>query len=179
MTDPTAIAMIRHCYKRAFEADIRPAYDTYVGQSGLAALGYTRAGEAPLFLERYLDQPIEAHASAVLNRQVARGSIVEIGNFAACSAMAILTLWGQAANDLGSGSEIAAATLTAPLRRMFARIGVPIIEIASARPESLGNDAAHWGSYYDQDPRVCIGEIAAGQDAISAWLGRRNQEIAA
>jgi len=94
-------------------------------------------------------------------------------NFAAVDAMALIELWGITANDLAVSSEVAAATLTKPLRDMFGRLGVPLHVLAPASADRLGHEAAHWGSYYELDPQVCIGEIAAGQRAISALLRRR------
>jgi hypothetical protein len=178
MTEPVDFALAARKYRDVFGAALSPAFDHYVstarqGETG-ALLGYLRAGEAPLFLERYLDRPIEVLVSNVLGRAVARDRIVELGNFAAGNGIAMIELWGSAANDLGATCEVAVATLTAPLRRMFARIGVPIREIAPALPGRLGAAADLWGSYYDHDPIVCCGPIADGQRAIAAFLQRRS-----
>jgi hypothetical protein len=144
-----------------------------------AALGYRRAGTEPLFLEQYLDRPIEECISGVLHRPVERERIIEVGNLAAENAWSMIALWGEAANDLGGSNEVVVATLTAPLRRMFARIGVPVHELAAADPARLGTAAADWGAYYAADPRVCAGEIAEGQRAIAAFLARRQRDRAA
>ena len=177
------IALISRKYRDVFGATLKPAFETYMhcgphAKRG-AALGYQRAEEQPLFLERYLEQPIEQAVSEALGRTVARPQIVEIGNFAADNALAMVELWGAAANDLGKSGEVAVATLTAPLRRMFARIGLPVTVVAPARPDCLGADARAWGSYYDLDPQVCVGLIAEGQSAIAAFLQRRRERQAA
>ncbi|GGZ15869.1 thermostable hemolysin [Novosphingobium colocasiae] len=166
-------------FRDAFGASARPAYVNWLHLQRGAALGYRRADQMPLFLEVYLDAPIEHLVAGALGRPVARDAIVEIGNFAADSAPAMLALWVTAANDLGGCSEVAVATLTAPVRRMFVRIGLPIVEIAPARAERLGAVAAEWGSYYDHDPIVCAGVIAEGQAAIAAFLDRRTRSTAA
>lgn len=178
-----AAAIVARKYVEKFDAEPRLCFGTFLtrqqsADSG-AALGYRRAGGEPLFLERYLDLPVEQAVSDALGRPVARGAIVEIGNFAADNAMLMLQLWGTAANDLGGTSEIAVATLTAPLRRIFGRIGIPITILAPARAERLGPGADEWGSYYAQDPQVCLGTIAAGQAAIVRWLERRTRAGAA
>lgn len=166
-------------YREVFGASVQPAFTNWQQKGSAdkasAALGYRRAGPDPLFLEAYLDDTIEDLVSARLGRRVERGAIVEIGNFASDNALAMIELWGAAANDLGGQSEVAVATLTAPLRRMFARIGVPVVRIAPARPERLAGDAAAWGSYYRHDPWVCVGVIAEGQAAINAFLARRRR----
>jgi len=175
--------LIQSRYQETFSADISPNFPDYLshGRQGSprAALGYARAGSAPLFLESYLDQAIETLASSALDRPVERQQIVEIGNFAAVDPYSMIELWGAAANDLAEWGDVAVATLTAPLRRMFRRIGIPFTEIAPARRERLGENAACWGSYFDQDPMVCAGIISDGQSAMRCFLGRRNRRKAA
>jgi len=170
-------------YREVFGASIQPAFASWqeTGASGKtsAALGYRRAGADPLFLEAYLDAPVEDLVSERLGRSIAREAIVEIGNFASDNALAMIELWGAAANDLGGQSEVAVATLTAPLRRMFARIGLPFTVIAPARPDRLEAGSTDWGSYYELDPQVCMGLIAEGQHAIGAFLARRKLRQAA
>ncbi|MCB2047002.1 MAG: thermostable hemolysin [Novosphingobium sp.] len=173
--------LIRRKYQEVFGAAFRPSFESWMhaGNGEGAALGYCRAGAQPLYLEGYLDCPIEDMVSAALGRQVERNSIIEIGNLAADSAPGMVELWGQAANDLGGNGEVAVATLTAKVRRMFARIGLPVTVLAPARPERLGTGAAQWGSYYESDPMVCMGVIAEGQAALSAFLARRSRKAAA
>lgn len=171
--------MIGRQYRDVFSAKAPRSFAQWLAAGEGAALGYRRADDEPLFLEAYLDAPVEDLVGAALGRPVPRGAIVEIGNFAADNALAMVELWGNAANDLGGSSEIAVATLTAPLRRMFARIGLPVVELAPARPERLGSAAHAWGSYYAQDPVICMGVIADGQAAMAAFLARRARSIAA
>ncbi len=183
MHDATAIALITARYHDVFGASLTPCFSSYLsadrpGSMG-AALGYRRAGEQPLFLEAYLDRPVERLVSEALGRNVERNAIVEIGNFAAGNAMAMIELWGAAANDLGSASEVAVATLTAPLRRMFARIGIPLHVLAPASLARIGADTGVWGRYYDNDPQVCAGLIAQGQAAIARFLEPRQRKAAA
>lgn len=183
MAEHSEIPLIRQRYQDVLGARLTPAYRSYLSRqargASAAALGYRRAGAEPLFLERYLDQPVEAEVSAAFGQRVAREAIVEIGNFAADNAMAMIALWGDAANDLGGSSEVAVATLTAPLRRMFARIGLPLKVLGPALASRLGEEAAEWGHYYELDPMVCAGIISEGQQAINAFLQRRQRQEAA
>ena len=109
-----------------------------------------------------------------LARPVARGSIVELGNLASSNAVAMIELWRTAANDLAGSSDIAVATLTAPLRAMFLRIGLPIAVLGPARPERLATQSDTWGSYYSFDPQVCVGAVTEGKAAIDAFMERRH-----
>jgi hypothetical protein len=169
-------AFIDQAFARAYGAPNAAGYAEYLVVPHRAALGYRRAGTEPLFLEQYLDQPIEQAVSAVLGRRVGRDRIIEIGNLAADDAWSMIALWGEAANDLGGSNEVVVATLTASLRRMFARIGVPVRELAPADPARLGTAASEWGDYYLADPRVCAGPIGEGQQAIATFLARRRRE---
>jgi Thermostable hemolysin len=171
------IALIDRKYREKLGAKITPNFQSWLhcgsGDARSAALGFRRASSEPLFLEVYLDRPIESFVSATLNRPVARNEIIEIGNFAAENAMAMIALWGAAANDLGGNAEVAVATLTAPLRRMFLRIGIPMEVMAPATPDRLGKASKNWGRYYSLDPQICVGVISEGQQAIANFISRR------
>ncbi len=136
-----------------------------------ATLGYRVASEGQLFLEAYLDQPIETIVSELFGTAVARGDIVEIGCLASTPTPALLKLWHDVAGRLQGTHEFAVATLTRPLRSMFARIGVPLVEIARADPARV-TDVSAWGRYYELEPVVCAGSIELGAAALSAYAAR-------
>jgi hypothetical protein len=177
MNSNVAVSVMGRKYLEVFGASPVPSFSDYVATGRepdrLAGLGYRRASDGGVFLESYLDGPVEVEVGKALGRRIARSDVVEIGNFAADNAFVMLELWGAAANDLAGSGEIAVATLTAPLRRIFNRIGLPFLSICPARAERLGPGAGEWGSYYQQDPQVCAGVIADGQAAIARWLSRR------
>lgn len=176
-------AFIDQAFGRTYGAPNAAGYAEYLTVRDRAhvraALGYRRAGAEPLFLEQYLDQPIEESVSAVLRRRVERDRIIEIGNLAADNAWSMIALWGAAANDLSGSHEVVVATLTGSLRRMFARIGIPVHELAPADPARLGTAVSDWGKYYLADPCVCAGPIAEGQRSIAAFFASRHRERAA
>lgn len=168
--------LIRRRFLEAHGANVTPGYNHLLnvsqGDAARAALGYRRARDEALFLERYLDMPVEQCVSAALGRTVGRDSVIEVGNLAASDPFAMISLWGRAANDLGTECEIAVATLTAPLRAMFRRMGLSLHVLASAQVE-LADQPSDWGRYYDADPMVCAGLVAEGQRKIAAFLARR------
>lgn len=137
-----------------------------------AGLGYRRADSGPLFLEAYLDDPIETVIADRLGQNFNRNDIIEIGNMAADNAPAMIALWAQAANDLGGEAEMAVAVLTSPLRGMFRRLGIHLHELSAAQPERLGADAARWGNYYALDPIICTSPIAEGQARLARFSRR-------
>lgn len=132
---------------------------TLVGAVGLRAA----EGQA-LFLERYLDLPIEQVLAARFGRAIARRQIVEVGNFAAAGAGAArqmivaLTEWLAAL-----GFRWVVFTGTRALVNSFGRLGLPLQALGAAEPQRLGAEARDWGSYYDTRPMVMVGEIADGQ----------------
>ncbi len=128
-----------------------------------AAAGYAAAGAQALFLEQYLDQPVELALAAALGAPIARGSVVEVGNLAANSAGMARSLIPQLARHLHRmGYRWVAFTATRALRNSFHRLGLKPVPIAAADRARLADGGAHWGSYYDQDPVVVAGKISLG-----------------
>lgn len=131
-----------------------------------AAAGYAAAGAQTLFLEQYLDRPIEYAIASVLGRPVARSSIVEVGNLAAVSAGMARALIPQLARHLHRlGYSWVAFTATHALRNSFQRLGLRPLSLMPADPARLADGGASWGTYYDHDPVVMAGKIAHGLHA--------------
>jgi hypothetical protein len=171
------VEFIRSRYAAVHHAAAPVTYDRFLDRmrsrrSG-AALGFRSAADGPLFLERYLDQPIEAVLAPYWGAAVERSRIVEIGSLAGNSGLALLDLWVHAAGDLGRHADIGVAVLTAPLRAMFARLGIPIRVLAPADASRIGHAAALWGSYYTNDPQVCAGSLRDGLQQLERFLARR------
>jgi hypothetical protein len=128
-----------------------------------ASAGYAAADAQPLFLEQYLDRPIERVISAVLGRSVARAGIVEVGNLAAVSAGMARAIVPQLCRHLQRlGYSWVAFTATRALRNTFQRLGLHPLPLAPADPARLPDGGANWGTYYDQDPVVMAGKVSHG-----------------
>ena len=167
----------KRLYRRHYGARICPSYLNWrtvnaAGGIPLAVLGYRAAGDGPLFLETYLDEPIETAATRHLGVGVSRDDIVEIGCLAALPSPALVRLWHGSATVLGDRFSVAVATLTAPLRQSFARVGLPLVPVAPARRDHASATQENWGRYFDQDPMVCVGIIADGASALSRYAAR-------
>lgn len=131
-----------------------------------AAAGYGAAAGARLYLEQYLEEPVEAALAGALGRPVARGEVVEVGNLAAVSAGAARRLIPQLARHLHLlGYRWVAFTATRALRNAFLRLGLRPLPTAPADPARLADGGASWGAYYAQDPVVMAGRIALGLGA--------------
>jgi hypothetical protein len=133
-----------------------------------AAAGYATAEGGRLFLEHYLQSPVEQALAAKLGRPLARHGIVEVGNLAAVSAGMARLLIPQLARHLHRlGYRWVVFTATRALRNSFLRLGLRPLPIAPADPARLPDGGASWGAYYEQDPMVMAGKIALGLAAGS------------
>lgn len=134
----------------------------------VAAAGYAAAGDGPLFLERYLDRPIEAAFEASVGRPVARDSIVEIGNLAARTPggarYITLAITGLLAR---LGFEWAAFTATRQVRNAIARCALVGHDLGPAPGGAMGEALANWGTYYDNDPRLVGGFLTGAAAALA------------
>ena len=128
-----------------------------------AASGYTPADRKRLFLEQYLDAPVEHVLGQHRGRAIKRDVIVEVGNLAAASmgmARALIPLLAQHLDRLGY--EWVVFTATRELRNTFARLGLHPVSLAPADRARLAERGGDWGSYYDNDPVVMAGRISHG-----------------
>lgn len=162
-------------YSAAFGATLRrfmPWLATFEDDAGElhAALGLRAADHEPLFIERYLDLPVEEAIGALCGAAVPRASIIEVGNFAARHAgdtRRMIHALVERLADCDYRHVVFAAT--AGLRNAFARLGLAPVALASADPLRLGAERADWGNYYAGDPQVLVGDLESG----FAWLAAR------
>lgn len=139
----------------------------------VAAAGYRGAAQAPLFLERYLDAPIEMVMSRHVDARPTRSGIVEVGHLAAGRAgegRRLVHLLGP--HLAAQGFQWVVGTLTQELRHLFLRIGVAPLELGRADPSALGEEAILWGSYYEHGPAVLAGHIPQALGRLARRAGR-------
>ena len=126
-----------------------------------AAAGYTPAASRSLFLEQYLDRPVEAVLAGALGERVPRERIVEVGNLAAAPAgcgRRFLPALGRHLTALDY--RWAVFTATRELRHLLERLAFPALELGPAARERLPDGGAAWGTYYAHQPSVMAGCIA-------------------
>ncbi len=139
------------------------------GERVFAAAGWRGAGEEPLFLERYLDAPIERVMARLAGLRLPRERLVEVGHLASDRAGGSVRVILSLARHLGrTGYEWVVFTATGELVRIFTRLGLPLLALAEADPVRLGEQARDWGSYYDTRPVVVAGRIRIALDRIGA-----------
>lgn len=160
---------IHDCFDRAYGANVTsfmPRLFELVTRRGelTAAFGVRCAADEPLFLETYLDAPIDDVLEQKLGFRPARDKIVEIGNLAAIYPGAVRWLIVALTVRLyQDGYEWVVFTGTSELKNGFHRLGLRPISLGSASIEQLSADQrAAWGSYYDTLPTVMAGSISYG-----------------
>ena len=113
-----------------------------------------------LFLEQYLDFPIEKAASAVGRRRFQRSDFVEVGNLAgAITGAGHLITLTLAEYLTKQGYDWIAFTLTRNMVRAFESLKLQPISLVGASEERVSDDRTTWGSYFNTRPEVMIGDM--------------------
>jgi len=142
-----------------------------------------RSANRRLFLEQYLDQPIEKAIGSRLGSAVERQCIVEVGHFSGTFPGAVRAMICLLTEQLyREGFTWVTFTGTASLRNAFSRMGLAPLDIQAAEAERLpADERAAWGSYYEHAPHVLVGNIREGYGALvkRAEVARHRQALAA
>jgi hypothetical protein len=160
---------IHSSFLKAYGADVKqfmPELMSLRSDAGqlMGALGLRRASDDMLFLEQYLDRPVEQLLAAQINSPVDRDGIVEVGNLAVSGAgggrwlITALTAYLYASHE-----KWVVFTAGPVLCNAFSRMGIDLVELGDADPSRLNpEELPAWGHYYDQKPRVMAGLIKPG-----------------
>jgi len=132
------------------------------------ALGYRSAGAGRLFLEQYLERPIESAiaervAGSGAGAPIDRSTIVEVGNLAGRGCRAAMYLVGQLPRFLMQrGYSWVTFTATERVRDLLTTFDAPLLDLGPADPARLADGADDWGAYYRTRPRVMAGWLPHG-----------------
>ncbi len=161
-------AFIAAAYRRIYGARVEHFARQLVGLRNSAGgwsagLGYTLARPDALFVEHYLDRPVEHEIASRLGIAIGRNQVVEVGNLAACGPGAARRLIvGMTALLHRLGHTWVVFTSTRALLNSFARLEIEPILLAPADPGRLPDRGRSWGSYYDSHPQVMAASIPIG-----------------
>jgi hypothetical protein len=140
----------------------------YDGPLLAAACGLRPAATGTLFLEQYLEHPVEQVLGRAITTTVNRGKIIEVGNLSVARPgyarhfVLWLTLHLQ-----GIGMEWALFSAVPALRNNFRRLGIPLVTLGPAAPERLADHVrANWGTYYEQGPQVTAVHVATAHSTL-------------
>lgn len=134
-----------------------------------AVVGIQLAGKSDLFLERYLDAPVEQAISRACQTPVDRGQVVEIGNLAAAVPGTASLLFGVLATVLHrAGVRWVACTATPQVHAMLKSLKFPTHTICDADASAMGEEAGEWGDYYSSRPQVIVGDTRLAAEAVAS-----------
>ena len=132
-------------------------------------LGLRSPGDQQLFLERYLDQPVEQALGTACGQSVDRQALVEGRNFAVGSAgggrwlITALTALSHSA-----ARRWAVFTCGPELRNAFRRLGVDLIDLGPAEPDGSRNRTGSLGQL--RSGTACDGGKWAQSHAVLSRL---------
>jgi hypothetical protein len=168
----TAETFISQCFADSFGSRVEafmPRLFSMRSRDGIVCGAFgLRSAHRNLFLEQYLDAPIEKTIAARFGSAVERRTIVEVGHFSGTFPGAVRAMIGLLTERLHrEGFEWVVFTGTTGLRNAFCRLGLCPVDIQAATADRLPADArAAWGSYYDHAPRVLVGSVQEGYRAM-------------
>ena len=138
------------------------------GSQRQAAIGLRPAATESLFLEHYLNQPIEDELRQQLGLEVDRSRMVELGNLVATSRGASQLVFLILHAVLSQvGYRWAVFTATPEVNKLLARLQLNPIVLGPADGMLLGEEVSQWGSYYRKKPSITVLDIATGLQHLS------------
>jgi hypothetical protein len=176
----TACELAQAQYRDHFECELAHYYPKvfclYKDDELVACCGFRAANEEALFLEQYLDLPIEQSVSLNIGQSIERANIVEIGGLAVTDKAEALVLMLKLAPAFQTlGFTLATCTVTTPVRRCLKKLGIESHLLASADPKRV-SDGSDWGRYYDTNPVVLAGEIQPAIDRMAPLMSLVSQD---
>lgn len=158
-------AFVQAAFDRKHSAQVHTFMPTLLGFRDTAGelkgvVGLRAASSERLFLEQYLDLPVEAAISAASGHSVQREQIVEVGNLAGVNCRAAVRMVAQLpAHLLARNFRWIVFTATGAVREILQGFGAPLLELAQADAAKVAGGRDEWGSYYETDPRVFAGYL--------------------
>lgn len=149
-------AFIQHGFEHTYRASISvtmPMLLAIKQGNFKAALGL-RTASSPLFVEQYLDEPIE---NAIQNTEVkaTRNYIVEVGHlYSNHTKFALPLLLTTGISLFAVGQKTVVFCATAHVKKLITQAGIPLVELCQANQQKLVNSGEFWGSYYQTSPSV-------------------------
>lgn len=168
--------LIEDIYRVRYDAEINgwmPFLAARAGTGAMQAAAGFRPATTSLYLENYLDHPVETAIANHVGRTPRRESIVEVGHLASRRGGAGAILLLDLADHLRcAGYEWLVNTATADTRQLILGLKAAPLALAAADPARLPDGGASWGTYYRHEPVVLAIHLPTA-------LGRRRRSAAA
>ena len=158
-------AFVRNAFARKHDASVTSFMPTLLsfrdaGGALRGVIGLRGAAPKPLYLEQYLEQPVEAAIATATGEAVRRHQVVEVGNLAGVNCRAAMRMVAVLpAYLLARDYRWIVFTATSAVRGILQGFGAPLVELARADGSRVSNGTDRWGRYYDNDPRVLAGYL--------------------
>ena len=158
-------AFVRAAFARRHDAAVSSFMPTLLsfrdaGGELRGVIGLRGAEPQPLYLEQYLEQPVESAISVAAGQPVRRPQVVEVGNLAGTNCRAAMRMVAALPSYLlARDYHWIAFTATSAVRGILAAFGAPLVELARADGSRVVSGSDRWGRYYQSDPRVLAGYL--------------------
>jgi hypothetical protein len=166
---PELEAFVRAAFARKHDASVAsfmPTLLSFRDASGelRGVIGLRSAEPKRLYLEQYLEQPVEAAIAAATGNLVQRHEVVEVGNLAGANCRAAMRMVAELPSYLlARDYRWIVFTATSAVRGILQGFGAPLVELARADGGRVAGGEDRWGRYYESDPRVLAGYLPASR----------------
>lgn len=161
---------IHQRYAETYQADVSHFLPLLLSSQSdtdiFGVLGLRPASAGALFIEQYLLRPVEAAIADVTGRQVARNTVIEVGNLASEKGgsqqlfIVLTELLYQA------GFNWVCFTATPHVTALLKRLGFAPEVLARADPACTADGGRSWGTYYDHHPSVLVGDVVNARHTL-------------
>jgi hypothetical protein len=158
-------AFVQNAFARKHDASVTSFMPTLLsfrdaGGALRGVIGLRSAAPMPLYLEQYLEQPVEAAIATATGQAVQRHQVVEVGNLAGVNCRAAMRMVAALPSYLlAHDYRWIVFTATSAVRGILQGFDAPLVELARADGSRVANGADRWGRYYENDPRVLAGHL--------------------
>lgn len=154
-------ARYRHHFGAEITCDYPQLIATCDAQGKIVAACGLRTADQPLFLERYLDAPVEQVLSTLFRKSLDRRHIAEIGNLVSVHRDATPLLFKMLWKEMHR-QDVSHAIVTCT-RNLKARFrSLTLVSLGNASEQCLTEqERACWGSYYSHDPEMLSAPIGS------------------
>ncbi len=168
---PALEAYIRRQFSSTYGATVTgflPVLSSMLCQENISAVvGIRPAGDSNLFIEQYLNKPVEQVLNDTIPSNIIRQDIVEIGNLSATRRSTTLFFFILQVTMLHkAGFKWAVCAATDQVEQIMHKLNFATLDLGPADPARLGDKATHWGQYYETKPTVRAVDIAATVDRL-------------
>ena len=158
-------AFVARAFERRHDARVQnfmPTLLSFRDASGelRGVIGLRGAASQPLYLEQYLEQPVEQAIATATGRLVERRHVVEVGNLAGANCRTAMRMVAALPSHLlAQEYRWIVFTATSAVRGILQGFRAPLVELARADASRVAGGPDQWGRYYDTDPRVLAGYL--------------------